>query len=157
MYSEIYPHDITLAELKALPNVKGVVINGGENNVIDGVEIDVLPEIYEAGVPVMAAGHDKAKCAVKLAPFRNDMEVTDPKKLFGVEVSNGSTDPRRNAMAEAWAAVWGLHRISGSDCHRPPQLGRGGILTMHDVRTDKELVELLKSDDYTLISRVEPK
>ena len=75
VYSEIYPHDITLAELKALPNVKGVVINGGENNVIDGVEIDVLPEIYEAGVPVMAAGHDKAKCAVKLAPFRNDMEA----------------------------------------------------------------------------------
>ena len=90
-------------------------------------------------------------------PFRNDMEVTDPKKLFGVEVSNGSTDPRRNAMAEAWAAVWGLHRISGSDCHRPPQLGRGGIITMHDVHTDKELVELLRSDDYTLISRVEPK
>ena len=29
VYSEIYPHDITAAELKALPNVKGIVINGG--------------------------------------------------------------------------------------------------------------------------------
>ena len=29
VYSEIYPHDITAAELKALPNVKGVIINGG--------------------------------------------------------------------------------------------------------------------------------
>ena len=75
VYSEIYPHDITAAELKALPNVKGVIINGGPNNVIDGVAIDVLPEIYEAGFPVMAAGHDKALCEVKLAQFENDEEA----------------------------------------------------------------------------------
>ena len=74
VYSEIYPHDITAAELKALPNVKGVIINGGPNHVIDGVEIDVLPEIYEAGFPVIAAGHDKALCEVKLAEFANDEE-----------------------------------------------------------------------------------
>ena len=72
VYSEIYPHDITAEELKALPNVKGVIINGGKNNVIDGVEIDVLPEIYEAGFPVIAAGHDKALCEVKLPEFAND-------------------------------------------------------------------------------------
>ena len=75
VYSEIYPHDITAAELKALPNVKGIVINGGKNNVIDGVEIDVLPEIYEAGFPVIAAGHDKAQCEVKLPEFANDEEA----------------------------------------------------------------------------------
>ena len=75
VYSEIYPHDITAAELKALPNVKGVIINGGPNNVIDGVSIDVLPEIYEAGFPVMAAGHDKALCEVKLPRFTDDVEA----------------------------------------------------------------------------------
>ena len=75
VYSEIYPHDITAAELKALPNVKGIIINGGPNNVIDGVAIDVLPEIYEAGFPVMAAGHDKALCEVKIAELGNDEEA----------------------------------------------------------------------------------
>ena len=75
VYSEIYPHDITAEELKALPNVKGVIINGGKNNVIDGVEIDVLPEIYEAGFPVISAGHDKALCEVKLPEFTNDEEA----------------------------------------------------------------------------------
>ena len=75
VYSEIYPHDITAEELKALPNVKGVIINGGKNNVIDGVEIDVLPEIYEAGFPVIAAGHEKALCEVKLPEFANDEEA----------------------------------------------------------------------------------
>ncbi len=72
VYSEIYPHDITAAELKALPNVKGVIINGGPNNVIDGVQIDVLPEIYEAGLPIMTAGHAQALCDVKLDEFGND-------------------------------------------------------------------------------------
>ena len=75
VYSEIYPHDITANELKALPNVKGIIINGGPNNVIDGVAIDVLPEIYDAGFPVMAAGHDKALCEVKLAQFANDEDA----------------------------------------------------------------------------------
>ena len=75
VYSEIYPHDITKSELQALPNVKGVIINGGPNNVIDGVEIDVLPEIYEAGYPVIAAGHAKAQCEVKLEQFKNDEEA----------------------------------------------------------------------------------
>ncbi len=75
VYSEIYPHDITAQELKALPNVKGIIINGGPNNVIDGVAIDVNHEIYSAGFPIMAAGHDKALCDVKIAQIGNDVDV----------------------------------------------------------------------------------
>ena len=75
VYSEIYPHDITVEELKALPNVKGIVINGGPNNVIDGVEIDVNHDIYNAGIPVIAAGHQKALCEVKLPAFTSDEEA----------------------------------------------------------------------------------
>ncbi len=62
VYSEIYPYDITASELKELPNVKGIIINGGPNNVVDGTPIDVRPELYEAGYPVMAAGHGAAAC-----------------------------------------------------------------------------------------------
>ena len=62
VYSEIYPHDITASELKELPNVKGIIINGGPNNVVDGTPIDVRSELYEAGYPVMAAGHGAAAC-----------------------------------------------------------------------------------------------
>ena len=57
VYSEIYPHDITPEELKRLPNVKGVILNGGKNNVIDGKEIDVDPELYHTGIPVLAVSH----------------------------------------------------------------------------------------------------
>ncbi len=61
VYSEIHPHDITVEELRKLPNVKGIIINGGENNVVDGQKIDICHEIYEAGWPVLSVGHEPAK------------------------------------------------------------------------------------------------
>jgi len=61
VYSEIYPHDITVDELQKLPNVKGIIINGGENNVVDGEKIDVCPGIYEAGYPVLSVAHAPLK------------------------------------------------------------------------------------------------
>ena len=42
--------------------LRGIIINGGPNNVVDGTPIDVRPELYEAGYPVMAAGHGAAAC-----------------------------------------------------------------------------------------------
>ena len=62
VYSEIHPHDITLAELNALPNVKGVILNGGENRIVDGAAIDILPEIYDCGLPMLAVDHPTAQC-----------------------------------------------------------------------------------------------
>ncbi len=62
VYSEIHPHDITVDELKALNNVKGIILNGGENRVVDGEAVDVCDCIYEAGFPVMAIDHPTAKC-----------------------------------------------------------------------------------------------
>ncbi|MCI8990608.1 MAG: glutamine-hydrolyzing GMP synthase [Lawsonibacter sp.] len=57
VYSEIHPHDITLAGLKALPNVKGIILNGGPNRVVDGVEIDVSQEIYDCDIPALLVDH----------------------------------------------------------------------------------------------------
>jgi len=57
VYSEIHPHDITAEELAKLPNVKGIILNGGPNRVVDGVEIDAAVEIYNAPVPVLLVDH----------------------------------------------------------------------------------------------------
>ncbi len=62
VYSEIHPHDITPEGLKALDNVKGVILNGGENRVVDGVAVDVDPAIYDCGFPVISVDHPTAKC-----------------------------------------------------------------------------------------------
>ena len=62
VYSEIYPHDITPEELKSLPNVKGVLLNGGENRVVDGQPVDVDPALYQCGIPMLAVDHPTAQC-----------------------------------------------------------------------------------------------
>lgn len=46
---ELRPHTITLDELNALPNVKGVILNGGP----DGAQRSVAPEICNAPMPVL--------------------------------------------------------------------------------------------------------
>ncbi len=56
VYSEIHPHDITPEELKALPNVRGIILNGGLNCVVDGVEIDAGDHVYNGSIPVLLAG-----------------------------------------------------------------------------------------------------
>ena len=72
VYSEIYPHDITPEELKAIPNVRGVILNGGINRIVDGQAIDVDPGLYEAGYPVMAADHEPALCEQKIKEWPED-------------------------------------------------------------------------------------
>lgn len=73
VYSEIKAHDITVDELHALGNVKGIIINGGENNIIDGKAIDVNSDIYEAGYQIIAFNHDLAK--VENRPFPQTEEA----------------------------------------------------------------------------------
>ena len=67
VYSEIHPHDITMEELENLDNVKGIILNGGENRVVEGAAIDVDPAIYNCGYPVIAVDHQTAKCAKNYA------------------------------------------------------------------------------------------
>ena len=62
VYSEIHPHDITPKQIKKLDNVKGIILNGGVNRVVDGTPVDVCEEIYKLGYPVMAIDHPTAKC-----------------------------------------------------------------------------------------------
>ena len=66
VYTEIHPHDITAEQLAALPNVKGVILNGGENRVVDGAAIDASDAVYGAGVPLLAADHRAKKADVRI-------------------------------------------------------------------------------------------
>ena len=72
VYSEIYPHDISAEKLEKMPNVKGIIVNGGPNNIVDGEEIFVSDSIYNAGYPVLAVCHPQAKTGNKLAAWPAD-------------------------------------------------------------------------------------
>ncbi len=75
VYSEIHPHDITVEELKALNNVKGIILNGGDNRVVDGVPVEVNPAIYDCGYPVMAIDHPTAKCAKQFTAMPDEATI----------------------------------------------------------------------------------
>ena len=61
VYSEIKPHDITEEKLAKLDNGKGIILNGGPLNIVDGKAIEVRDFIYDAGVPVLAVNYAAAK------------------------------------------------------------------------------------------------
>ncbi|MBE6112647.1 MAG: glutamine-hydrolyzing GMP synthase [Peptococcaceae bacterium] len=75
VYSEIHPHDITVEELNKLENVKGIILNGGANRVVDGVAVDVAPEIYTCGYPVISIDHPTAKCEKQYAALLDEAEM----------------------------------------------------------------------------------
>ena len=60
VYSEIHAHDLTAAELAAIPNVRGFIFNGGPNNVVDGVAIEPSEAIRASGLPCLTVGHGTA-------------------------------------------------------------------------------------------------
>lgn len=91
VYSEIYPHDITKDELEKLPNVKGIIINGGPNHIVDGVRIDIRQEIYQEGSPVMAIDHEPASCSEKYQGLCGEQRAEVLKK-FVFETCNAEAN-----------------------------------------------------------------
>lgn len=75
VYSEIHPHDITVQELQALDNVKGVILNGGENRVVDGVQVEVRPELYDCGYPVISIDYPQSQCKTQYQVLPEEAEL----------------------------------------------------------------------------------
>ena len=88
---------------------------------------------------------------IQAHPFGNNMQVVPPDALDGVEVFNGHMGhDSRNDIAKAWAEKFNLIKTSGTDFHYDSSPANGGILTDKEITTMSELVEILKSGNYTL-------
>ncbi len=76
VYSEIHPHDITAEELKVFDNVKGIVLNGGENRVVDGQPVEIREELYALGYPMISIDYPQSKCEKQFdrLPDREDLK-----------------------------------------------------------------------------------
>ena len=86
-------------------------------------------------------------------PFRPGLRPAAPAALSGVEVYNGSTShDSRNDIALMWAERHGLIKTSGSDSHNV-ELGliSGGIVTDEPIRTNSELLDILRTGRYTML------
>lgn len=90
-------------------------------------------------------------CVVQAHPFRNNMTVCDPQRLFGIEVYNAGTETFRNQMAKSFAGHYQKAMTSGSDCHGEAAVGKGGIITDSPICAPADLVRILRSGAYKLI------
>lgn len=97
---------------------------------------------------------------IQAHPLRFGIETNEPWYLHGIEVFNGGHHDFCNKAAEAWADIYDKEfntegrrfiRTSGSDHHNSDQLIRGGIVTDTEIKNVSELIDTLKSGNYTLI------
>lgn len=72
VYSEIYPHDLTLAQLRALDNVRGVILNGGPNRGDNGEAVHVGEDLLSCGLPVLAVDCPQVAGVQSLAAWPED-------------------------------------------------------------------------------------
>ena len=80
VYSEIVNYDVTAEELLALPNVKGVIANGGPNDVVNGKKITLGEEVKKSGLPVYTFDYEENG---KVNPMpQDDKEIAEKLKDF---------------------------------------------------------------------------
>ena len=85
-------------------------------------------------------------------PFRKLITRANPKYLDGVEVFNAKSTKEENDNSLKWAEENNIKiHTSGSDCHRETGVGLGGIITQEPIKTNKDLLRILKSGNYKLI------
>lgn len=113
---------------------------------------DRFPEIFDINVRTLGElCRENGALLYQAHPFRDDIRIVDPQLLFGIEVINGAKcHDSRNDIATAWAEKYGLHRVAGSDSHQLIQVGTAGVVTGMDIRTNDDLLEMLRTDNYTV-------
>lgn len=87
-------------------------------------------------------------------PTRKLITKAKPEYLDGVEVFNGKASDEENAQALEWAnTIPHTIKTSGSDCHRKTGVGIGGIITTEKINTNDDLLRILKSGEFKLITK----
>ena len=98
--------------------------------------------------------HENGLLIYQAHPFRNEMTITRPKYLDGIEVYNGCVRHNsNNDIAEIWAEKYDLGKTSGSDFHELGDEARAGIITECEIKTNEDLIRVLKSENYELIKK----
>lgn len=96
--------------------------------------------------------HKNGILLVQAHPNRAYCTPADPHFLDGAEVYNGNMRHNsNNKKTFKWAGQNGLVMTSGSDFHEEEDLAKGGIITETSFISIKELVEIIKAGNYSII------
>ncbi len=98
--------------------------------------------------------HKNGLMVFQAHPFRNGMTVVSPDYLDGYEVYNACIRHNsRNGIAGKWAKMHRKNGISGSDYHQSEDTAHGGIVCAREIKTNSELLSVLRSGEYDLIKK----
>ena len=110
-------------------------------------------QVFRMGIAGFAPiARSQGALLVQAHPYRLSCTPAIACYLDGVEAVN--TNPRHesyNARAREYAQQFGLLTISGSDCHRPEDVGRAGILTEKLPSDSMQMSRMIRSRNYRLI------
>lgn len=91
---------------------------------------------------------------IQAHPFRPYIYRANPKYLDGVEIANGKSNKEENDKALEWAKKKNLKiRTAGSDCHRVTGAGISGIITNEPIKTNDDLLKILKNGEFEIIEK----
>ena len=135
-------------------------VGGGKEVLIYGITPAFLyahPELRDMGLSELSAlVREAGGLVVQAHPFRVRDYIRAPweelpaEYLDGVEIHNACNDDLSNMRAEALAEKYGLIEVAGSDAHTPSSRARAGIACEKRIRTEYELVEVLREGEYEL-------
>ena len=95
---------------------------------------------------------EKGCLFIQAHPFRKYITRAKPEYLDGVEVFNAKADKEANDNSLKWAEqINAKIKTSGSDCHRESGVGFGGIITKEPIKSNDDLLRILKSGEFELI------
>ena len=93
--------------------------------------------------------HSRGALVFQAHPFRDDMTVTNPKYIDGIERINFCTTHENiNDIAGVWAETYDLLKSYGQDYHSVNYMQGAGILTDYEIKTNEQLIEVLKTQNF---------
>ena len=99
--------------------------------------------------------HDRSGVAIPAHPYQNGAvnrhlgdQVFELGNLYALEALNASQSLKENHLAITAASRLGINSIGGSDAHGPSVLGRAYTLFPEPIRTEEELVQMLRNGGY---------
>ena len=105
VYSELHDHTISVEEIKALKDVKGIIFSGGPNSVYDDNAFKCDPAIFEMGLPILGICY-----GMQMTHYMNGGDVKSCEtKEYGSTKINVATDSLLFKGLPKLQTVWMSH------------------------------------------------
>ena len=136
-------------------------VGNGQEILIYGITPDLIaahPELKSGEAEKYAeVVHAFGGLVYQAHPYRARSHIQNPfpldciSLLDGIESYNAANVPEWNESAQRFADSLGLACIGGSDGHNVLSAGRSGIAVNKRIKTNEDLIKVLKSGKYTIL------